>query len=139
MALIATEGDRFSNVVPWLAFPAERFHFDVVTVNVADAGTLAFGTVLAKVTSTGKYIVQDSSLASGSGLESAGILVGDDLQNLGSTVAANTDKKVLLLARGPAKIVKTKLVFGSGTDTAAEKLVEYNRLASLGLVAVDQA
>ena len=65
MALIATEGDRFSNVVPWLAFPAERFHFDVVTVNVATAGTLAFGTVLAKVTSTGKYIVQDSSLASG--------------------------------------------------------------------------
>lgn len=139
MTLIATEATRIGAGVKWLAFPAERYHFDVVTVNVAAAGTLAFGTVLAKVTATGKYLVQDASLASGAGLESAGILIGDDLQNLGSTVAAATDKKVLMLARGPAKFAKQQLTFGAGTDTAAELLAEYNRLAALGILVLDQA
>lgn len=138
MAVIHTRAETIGNVVKFLAHPAEDYHFEVVTVNVAGATTLALGTVLAKVTATGKYLVQDASLASGAGLEAAGVLIGADVCNFGLTVAAATDTKALMLARGPAKVAKGQLIMGAGTDTAAEKLAVYNALAALGILASDQ-
>ena len=138
MAVIMTRSETLGNVLKWTAFPQEDYHFEQVTVNVAGAGTLACGTVQAKVTATGKYLVQDASLASGAGLEAAGVLIGDDLITAGSVVAAATDKKVLMLARGPAKVAKQQLVMGAGTDTQAEKDAVYAALATLGILASEQ-
>lgn len=138
MAVILTRGETIGNVVKWLAHPAADYHFETVTVNVAGTTTLALGTVLAKVTATGKYLVQDAGLASGAGLEAAGILIGTDENNFGAAVTAATDKKVLMLARGPAKVAKEQLIMGAGTDTAAEKLAVYNALAALGILVSDQ-
>lgn len=138
MTVLATDTNRYSNVIKWLAHPTQNYHFDVVTVNLAAGATLAFGTVLAKVTSTGKYLVQDASLATGAGLDNCVMLVGTDELNLGATFATTTDKKVLVLARGPAKVAKGKLTFGAGTDTDAEKLAVYNDLAAKGILVVDQ-
>lgn len=138
MTVLATDTNRYSNVIKWLAFPSEDYHVEVVTVNLAAGATLAFGTVLAKVTATGKYLVQDASLASGAGLDNCVILIGTDEQNLGATFATTTDKKVLVLARGPAKVAKEQLTFGAGTDTDAEKLAVYTDLASKGILVVNQ-
>lgn len=138
MTVIATDTNRYSNVIKWLAHPTQSYHFDVVTVNLAAGATLAFGTVLAKVTATGKYLVQDASLASGAGLDNTVILIGTDEVNLGATFAPTTDKKVLVLARGPAKIAKEQLTFGANTDTTNEKLAVYADLAAKGILVVDQ-
>ena len=138
MTTVFTESKRIGNVVKWLAFPDTGYHFEKVIVNVAEAATLESGTILAKVDATGKYIVQNSSLASGAGQEAAGILLGTDINTPYAVCAAATDTKVLMLARGPAHVGKAQLVFGAGTDTDAEKLAEYNRLAALGILVVDQ-
>ena len=138
MTTVFTESNRIGNVVKWLAFPDTGYHFELVTVNVASAATLKVGTVLAKVAATGKYLVQDSSLASGAGLESAGVLLGTDINTPYAVCAAATDTKVLMLAHGPAHVGKAQLVFGAGTDTDAEKLAEYARLSALGIIPVDQ-
>lgn len=138
MAVISTRAETVGNVVKWLGFPAADYHFETVTVNLAAGATLALGTVLAKVIATGKYLVQDASLASGAGLEAAGILIGTDENNFGAVCATTTDKKVLMLARGPAKVAKQQLIFGAGTDTDAEKLAVYNTLAGLGILVSDQ-
>lgn len=135
MATVSTRADVLGKVLKWIAHPDIDYHFDVVTLNVASAATLAVGTVLAKVTATGKYLVQDASLASGAGLEAAGILIGTDLENTGVTAAAATDVSVLMLARGPVRVAKGNLIMGAGTDTDAEKLAVYNTLAGLGIVA----
>jgi hypothetical protein len=139
MAVVATEGQRFGNLVKAEYDPASGYCREVVTVNLAAGATLAAGTVLAKVTATGKYLVQDASLASGAGLEAAGVLIGTDENNLGAVCATTTDKKVLMLARGPARVAKELLVMGAGTDTNAEKLAVYDALAAKGIVADTQA
>lgn len=139
MTVVATRAETFSAVIKNEFEPSSGYCREVVTVNLAAGATLAQGTVLAKVTATGKYLVQDASLASGAGLEAAGVLIGTDELTPGAVCATTTDKKVLMLARGPATVVKSALVMGAGTDTAAEKLAVYNALAALGIVTVDAA
>ena len=137
MPVIATSDERFGNVIKFLDNPFKGYHFEVVTMNTT-AGTYALGTVLAKVNATGKYVVQDAGLATGAGLEAAGVLIGMDENNMGATLAGSTDTKVLMLARGPARVAKEQLIFGAGTDTAAEKQAVYDALAALGIVADTQ-
>lgn len=138
MAVIATDTDRFSNVFKFEFEPSTGYCRDVVTVNLDAGATLAVGTVLAKVAATGKYLVQSAELASGAGLDNCVVLIGDDELNLGSTFATATDKEVLVMARGPVKVAKTKLVMGAATDTDAEKQAVYDDLASKGILVVDQ-
>lgn len=138
MTVIATDVERFSNVIKAEYEPGSGYCREVVTVNIAAGATLTIGTVLAKVTATGKYLVQDASLASGAGLEAAGVLIGADELNTTVVCAAGTDTKVLMLARGPARVAKEQLIMGAGTDTAGEKAAVYATLAGLGIVADTQ-
>lgn len=137
MTTVATRGETFSAVFKNEFEPSTGYCRDVVTVNIAAGAALAQGTVLAKVTATGKYLVQDASLAAGAGLEAAGVLIGTDELTPGAVCAAGTDTKVLMIARGPVFVAKTKLVMGAGTDTDAEKLAVYDALAAKGIVVVD--
>ena len=133
MTTVFTESKRIGNVVKWLAFPDTGYHFEKVIVNVAEAATLESGTILAKVDATGKYIVQNSSLASGAGQEAAGILLGTDINTPYAVCAAATDTNVLMLALGPALVGKARLAFNEFIPES-----EYKRLAALGIIAVDQ-
>ena len=137
MTVIATRGATFSEVIQYEFDPSAGTTRNVVTVNIAAGATLAQGTVLAKVTATGKYVVQDASALTGAGREAAGVLIGTDELNPGAVVATTTDTKVLMMARGPVKVAKSKLVMAAGTDTDAEKLAVYDALAALGIVCVD--
>lgn len=114
--------------------PSDGYTREVVTVNVASAGTLALGTVLAKVTATGKYVVQDASLATGAGLEADCILIGANIKSLGLTVAAGTDTKALVFRRGPLTVFQSALTMGAGTSTAAQKQAVYDALNAKGIV-----
>lgn len=136
MTVIATRPEIFSQVFQDEYDPSSGITREVVTINLAAGATLAQGTVLAKVTATGKYLVQDASLASGAGLEAAGVLIGADELTPSVVCATTTDTKALMLARGPAKVVVGKLVMGAGTDTDAEKLAVYDALATKGIVTV---
>ena len=138
MPVIATEGQRFGNIFKAEYDPSSGYCREVVTVNLAAGATLAAGTVLALVAATGKHIVQDASLGSGAGLQPAGILIGVDENNLGAVCPTTTDTKVLMLARGPARVAKDLLVMGAGTDTEAEKQAVYALLAARGIVVDSQ-
>ena len=136
MTVIATRGDTFSAVFKDEYDPSSAITRDLVTINLAAGATLVQGTVLAKVAATGKYVVQDASALTGAGLEAAGVLIGADELTPSVVCATTTDTKALMLARGPAKIVASKLIYAAGTDTDAEKLVVQNTLADKGIVTV---
>ena len=136
MTLLATRGDTFSAVFKDEYEPSTGITREVVTINLAAAATLVQGTVLAKVTATGKYVVQDASALTGAGLEAAGVLIGADELTPSVVCAETTDTKALMLARGPAKVVVGKLVMAAATNTDAEKQAVYDALAAKGIVTV---
>lgn len=134
MAIIATESNRFSNVVKHEYDPATAYCRDVVTVNDA-AATFKVGAVLGKVTATGKYKLVTVAAIDGSEVASA-VVIGDAFGNSGDvTIPATTDTKVLVLSRGPVIVSKSMLQLGADVDTDAEKLVVYNALKAVGIIA----
>lgn len=134
MAIIATESNRFSNVVKHEYDPATAYCRDVVTVNDA-AATFKVGAVLGKVTATGKYKLVTVAAADGSEVASA-VVIADANGNSGDvTIPATTDTKVLVLTRGPVIVSKSMLQLGADVDTDAEKLVVYNALKAVGIIA----
>jgi hypothetical protein len=129
MPVIATDSYRLSNLVKQELFPEIGYCREVVTFNGL-AGDLKIGTVLGKVTATGKYIKAVQTAVDGSAAVAA-ILMQD------ITVAATTDTKVLVMTRGPASISKFGLVFDATYDLDAEKLVVYQGLEAKGIQVLD--
>jgi hypothetical protein len=133
MTVIATDSTRFSAVVKHEYEPQLSYCREVVTVNDA-AQTLKVGTVLGKVTATGKYKVQDAAAVDGS-QNAAAVLIADVAGNSGDITLANaTDTKVLVLARGPVIVSQAALVMGANTDTNGEKQAVYDALKALGII-----
>jgi hypothetical protein len=133
MTVIATDSTRFSAVVKHEYEPQLGYCRDVVTVNDA-AQTLKVGTVLGKVTATGKYKVQDAAAADGS-QNAAAVLIADSAGLSGDITLANaTDTKVLVLTRGPVIVSKDALTMGAGTNLDAEKQAVYDALKALGIL-----
>lgn len=127
MATIATDLMRKSNLVKQELFPEQGFNYDAVTVNEATAKTYAVGTVLGKVTATGKYKICVQTAADGS-QTAAAVVVGDH------SIAATTDTKVLAMVRGPAIVSKDALVLDASHDLQAEKDAIYASLTALGIL-----
>lgn len=130
MPIFATDTLRFSNTVKHEYEPALAYCREVVTINDA-AKTLPIGSVLGKVTATGKYKLVEATANDGSQVAAA-VLIED------KTVAANTDVKVLALVRGPALVGKLSLSFGASVDTAPEFAAAYAQLAAIGILVNDQ-
>lgn len=130
MPLIATDTLRYSNTVKFELASEMAFCREVVTVNEAAAKTYAIGTVLGKVTATGKYKIMEATAVDGS--QTAAAVVIED-----KTVPITTDTKVLVLVRGPAIVSKTALSFGSTVDTTPEKDAAYASLTALGILVAD--
>lgn len=130
MPLIATEGFRFSNVVKQELWPELGYTRTVVTVNEATAKNYVVGTLLGKVTASGKYKIAVQTAADGS-QNAAGIVLQEQ------AIAATTDTKVLALTRGPAAVSKLGLVLDATYDLAAEKDLVYSQLEALGIMVQD--
>ncbi len=129
MTVIATENQRFSNTVKQELWPEHAYCRKVVVMNDA-AATLKIGTVLGKVTATGKYVVCEATAADGSEVAAAVLL-----QDL--TLAATTDTNVLALTRGPAAVSFGALTFGASINTDGEKLTARNQLEAVGIQVLD--
>jgi hypothetical protein len=105
---------------------------EIVTLK---AGTsYALGSVLGKITASGKYR-----------LAPAATVVGDEGAEMGIAVlleaadATAADKSALVLARGPAIVSKNALVFDASVDQLAEKIAKYADLSAVGIVPRDTA
>lgn len=127
MPTIATDTLRKSNVIKQEQWPEVGYNYDVVTVNEATAKTYAVGTVLGKVTATGKYKICVQTAVDGS-QNAAAIVVGDQ------SIAATTDTKVLAMVRGPAVVSRDGLVLDASHDLQAEKDAIYASLTALGII-----
>lgn len=135
MTVIATDtGKRLSNLVKYEEEPTLGYCREVVTVNEAALASYVVGTCLGKVTATGKYKISVQSAADGSETVAA-IVIGDSAGVAHSfSVAATTDTKVLVLARGPVIVSKDALVLDASYDLPAEKQAAYDALAARGIV-----
>jgi len=129
MTIIATSATRYSHLVKQELWAELGFCRDMVTVNDA-AGTLAIGTVLGKVTATGKYKRAVQTASDGSQTAAAIVLAV-------TTIPATTDTLVLTMLRGPASVSKAGLVLDATYDTAPELAVVYASLLALGIQSLD--
>ena len=127
MATIATDTLRKSNLVKQELFPEQGYNYDAVTVNEAAIKTYAVGTVLGKVTASGKYKICVQTAVDGS-QTAAAVVVAD------YSIAATTDTKVLAMVRGPAIVSKDALVLDASHDLQAEKDAIYASLTALGIL-----
>lgn len=127
MPTIATDTLRKSNLVKQELFPEQGYNYDAVTVNEAAIKTYAVGTVLGKVTATGKYKICVQTAVDGS--QTAAAVVAADY-----SIAATTDTKVLAMVRGPAIVSKDALVLDASHDLQAEKDAIYASLTTLGIL-----
>lgn len=130
MPVISQELSRFSHLVKEEFWPHKGYCRDNVTVNETAAKTYAVGTVLGKVTATGKYKVCVQTASDGSQTPAA-VVIGD------YSVAATTDTKVLTLVKGPVEVSKAALVLDATFDNETKRNAAYAALAALGFIVSD--
>ena len=137
MAIIATEGQyaRFSSLVKFLDAPQKPdLHKDLLTANEAATPTYTLGTVLGKITASGKYIVSKQAAADGSQVPCA-IYIGDKFGAVtDTTLVAATDTKVLALVRGKAIVALEALKLDASFGTAPQKQFAYDSLKAVGIL-----
>lgn len=138
MTLLATDTPRISQLIKFEDLPQLGFHRDRVVLNdtVAiggsyAAGQLPVGTVMGKVTATGKWKVCKQAAADGS-QNAAGIYVSDllgDSKQL--TISNGVDTGIVVLARGEAVLAAQALVWDATFTTQAQKDAAFAPLAAL--------
>jgi hypothetical protein len=127
---IGTDTYRFGHVFKHVYEPSTGYCFDAVTANEAGAKTYAVGSVLGKVTATGKYKLVEATAVDGS--QNAVAVVAED-----KAVAAATDTVVLAAVRGLVTVGKGGLIVGASVDTVLELAAVYASLATVGIVVQD--
>lgn len=135
MAVIATEQTRLSNLIKkYDDFDNPELFNDVVTVNEASGVTYKVGTVLGKITASGKYIVSKQAAADGS-QNPVAIFIGDSAGLAQDTaITAATDTKVLVLSRGKVVVSKDALLLDSSFSSQAQKDAAYASLKAVGIL-----
>lgn len=121
MSVFATDTTRFSAVVKYEHQPELGYCRESVVINDPAADTYKVGAVLGKITASGKYRLAKS--ANGDGSQTPAVVyIADGLGLSGDlVVAANTDTKALVMARGPVIFADAGLQLGAGITQAAVK------------------
>jgi hypothetical protein len=114
---------KYSDVVKFEQMPEFAWCRERVVALEGSAKTYAIGTILGKITASGKYRIQDAASVDGS--EVAAVVVAED-----KAVPATTDTSVLAFVRGDMILNKAMLVVGAGTDTGPELQAVYDALAA---------
>jgi hypothetical protein len=104
------------------------------TITLKSGTDYALGSVLGKITASGKYRLSPAAQVVGD--EGAETAVAVLIEAVDATAA---DKTGLVVARGPAIVSKAALVFDASVDQAAEKTAKHVQLAAAGIVARDTA
>lgn len=130
MTIIATDTNRLSNLIKKTdAFYAPELCNQLVTVNEAAAVTYKVGTVLGKVTATGKYIRSVQTAVDGSQVPAALFIADNFGNNLSTPILAATDTKVLALFRGKVVVSAFALDLDASFTAGALVLGAYASLA----------
>lgn len=118
MSVFATSSPRFSHVIKFEQEPSLGLCRDAVTFNDT-AQTLKVGTVLGKITATGKYRLALSASVDGSQTPAA-IYISDSLGvSHDLAVSASTDTTIVALTRGFAIVSASNLILGTGITVNA--------------------
>ena len=135
MAVIATDTQRLSNLVKvWGYVNNPELHVDLVTCNEASQTTYVVGTVLGKITASGKYIVSKQAAVDGSQLPVA-VVIGDSTGFAQSVVvAATTDTPILAITRGACVLSLNQIALDATFSSGAQKLVAYNSLKAANIL-----
>ena len=126
MTVQFVDTSRFSNLVKHELWPETGYCRKEVTVNEAAIKTYAVGTVLGKVTATGKYKIAVETAVDGSKVAAA-LVIADH------SIAAATDTKVVVLVKGPLEVSKGALVLDATYDNDAKKDAVYASLEAVGI------
>lgn len=118
MTVFATDSARFSGVVKYEFDPSQGYCRDKVVLNDT-AQTLAIGSVLGKVTATGKYRLALSASSDGSQVPAAIYIADSNGLSTPTYLAATTDTPALAITRGPVILADVGLVLGTGITVAA--------------------
>jgi len=135
MSVIATEAQRLGNLIKLYDAPnnPELFN-DVVTVNEASAVTYTVGTVLGKITASGKYIISKQAASDGS-QNPAAIYIGNSQGQADSlAIAATTDTPVLALTRGKVVVSANALALDASFSSGAQIAAAYASLKASGIM-----
>lgn len=137
MTVLAQEGQyaRLSSLVKMSDTPEKfEFHTDVLTAHEAGTPTYNLGTVLGKVTSTGKYIISVATASDGS-QNPAAIYLGNNFgQVLPITLVAATDTTILALTRGKVIVSAQALQWDASWTAGTVLNGGYATLKSLGIL-----
>ena len=128
MPVIATNNLSISNVVKQELWPETGYTRAVVVMNDS-AQTVVPGTVLGKVTATGKYKKAVETASDGSKVADA-IVIEE------KAIPGSTDTKVLVLLRGPAIVGIGGLVLDSTYDNDTKKNAVYASLEAKGIACI---
>src|SRR5579885_1100634 len=100
------------------------------TITLKAGTNFALGSVLGKITASGKYRLSPAAQVAGDeGAETATAALSEPVD------ATAADKIGLVVARGPAIVSKAALVFDASVDQVAEKTAKHTQLAAVGIVA----
>ena len=123
MALVATRKKTLGNVLKYETASEHGYCREVVTVNTVGATELSVGSVVGKITASGKYVPRDPAAVDGSEV-SAGMVTEN------KSVAAATDTEVAVIVRGPSILAEGGLVFDVAHDAGqtATAIAELNAL-----------
>lgn len=130
MPIIATDTKRLSALVKHEYEPSLGFCRAVVTANEAAATEYVIGTVLGKITASGKYVVAKETAVDGSEVPAAVVLEN-------KSIAAATDTKVLAAVRGQMILSKAEVVLDATYDDATKKATAIAALEALGILVND--
>ena len=134
MSVVATDYSHYSNLVKASDSDNTKLFHELVTVNESAQKSYVVGTVLGKVTATGKYKIAVETAVDGSKAPVA-IVVGDSFGTAAPfTVAATTDTKVLAVARGKIVVSLGALALDSTYNDATKKQAAYDSLKSVGIL-----
>jgi len=128
MTKIATENPRISDVVKYEQAPEHGYCREDVVVNLAAAADLEIGTVLGKVTASGKYVPVNAAAVVGQ--EGAEVAAAILLENV--SVAATTDTTVTAAVNGAMIVRDDGLVFVN-THSTAERAAAVAAIEALGI------
>ena len=126
MTVQFVDTSRFSNLVKGELWPHTGFCRKEVVVNEAAAKTYAVGTVLGKVTATGKYKIAVETAVDGSKVAAA-VVISD------ASIGAAVDTKLVVLVKGPAEVSQGALVLDATYDDNTKKGVVYASLEALNI------
>ena len=122
-----TETNKIGDVVGYEA--GESYSRKAVTI-ASGAGILKTGTVLGKITASGKYLTAETDAVDGS--QTAVAVLLDDID------ATSADKTAKIVVRH-ATLKTSGLIYGATVDDSAKKQTKRDELEAVGIVSHQSA